>query len=154
MRVFLGGTCAGSTWREELIPILKEEGIDYFNPVVEEWTDECREKEIQERQECDACLYVISPKMKGIYSIAEAVEDAIRRPNRTVFHVIGVDGKYHFSQSQLESLIQTGKMVAGYGAYFTADLQSMMNAIRSIKIDYETYPRNEFEEESPLKVLM
>lgn len=30
-RVFLGGTCNESTWRDELIKKLK---IDYFNPVV------------------------------------------------------------------------------------------------------------------------
>lgn len=30
-KVFLGGTCNGSIWREKLIPLLK---IDYFNPVV------------------------------------------------------------------------------------------------------------------------
>lgn len=31
MKVFLGGTCNNSTWREELKPLLK---IDYFDPVV------------------------------------------------------------------------------------------------------------------------
>ena len=34
-KVFLGGTCNNSTWREELIPQLK---IDYYNPVVKDWT--------------------------------------------------------------------------------------------------------------------
>jgi len=32
-KVFLGGTCNESTWRDELIPMLE---IDYFNPVVDE----------------------------------------------------------------------------------------------------------------------
>ena len=45
-KVFLGGTCNESTWRVELIPLLK---IDYFNPVVEDWTPECQAEE--ERQE-------------------------------------------------------------------------------------------------------
>ena len=31
MKVFLGGTCAESKWREKLIPLLQ---CDYFNPVV------------------------------------------------------------------------------------------------------------------------
>lgn len=35
MKVFLGGTCNGSKWREELIPLLQ---VGYFNPVVDEWT--------------------------------------------------------------------------------------------------------------------
>jgi len=37
MRVFLGGTCNKSTWRQRLIKLLK---IDYFNPVVDDWNEE------------------------------------------------------------------------------------------------------------------
>ncbi len=37
-KVFLGGTCNESTWRDRVIKDLK---IDYFNPVVEDWTPEC-----------------------------------------------------------------------------------------------------------------
>jgi hypothetical protein len=36
-KCFLGGTCNNSQWREALIPMLK---IDYFNPVVKDWTPE------------------------------------------------------------------------------------------------------------------
>lgn len=36
MKVFLGGTVNGSKWRT----IVKEQlNIDYFDPVVEDWTD-------------------------------------------------------------------------------------------------------------------
>ena len=35
-KVFLGGTCNDSLWREELIKKLE---IDYFNPVVDDWTE-------------------------------------------------------------------------------------------------------------------
>jgi len=31
-KIFLGGTCNNSTWREQLIPMLQ---INYFNPVVD-----------------------------------------------------------------------------------------------------------------------
>ena len=34
MKVFLGGTCNESKWRDDLIKLLK---IDYFNPVVKDW---------------------------------------------------------------------------------------------------------------------
>jgi hypothetical protein len=43
MKVFLGGTCNESTWREKLIPMLK---IDYFNPVVKDWKLEIKEKDL------------------------------------------------------------------------------------------------------------
>lgn len=36
-RVFLGGTCNGSMWRDKLIKDLK---CDFFNPVVDDWTEE------------------------------------------------------------------------------------------------------------------
>ena len=40
-KVFLGGTCNESSWREELIPMLK---CEYFNPVVKDWTPQCQEE--------------------------------------------------------------------------------------------------------------
>ena len=45
-RIFLGGTCNGSAWRGQIMPRL--EG-SYFNPVVEDWTPECQEKENYEK---------------------------------------------------------------------------------------------------------
>ena len=45
-KVFLGGTCNGSTWRNELIPKLT---IDYFNPVVDNWKEENYKQELIER---------------------------------------------------------------------------------------------------------
>ena len=36
MKVFLGGTCNNSIWRDVLIPLLTDNGINYFNPVVDE----------------------------------------------------------------------------------------------------------------------
>ena len=67
-KVFLGGTCNESNWRDILIKNLT---IDYFNPVVEDWTPECQEEEIKQRKTCNFVLYCITPKMTGVYSIAE-----------------------------------------------------------------------------------
>lgn len=72
-KVFLGGTCNESTWRDELIKKLK---IDYFNPVVDDWTEECYKEELRQREICDYCLYVITPRMTGVYSIAEVIDDS------------------------------------------------------------------------------
>lgn len=73
-RIFLGGTCGESTWREELIPELDNLGLEYFNPVVPDWTPECIEIENQEKNElCNTHLYIITPEMSGVYSIAEMV---------------------------------------------------------------------------------
>jgi len=108
MKVFLGGTCNESTWRDELIPKLK---IDYFNPVVEDWNDEAHKRELKEREESDFVLYVITPKMIGVYSIAEVIDDSNKRPKKTIFCYLKNDGKQEFSSGQVKSLDAVGKMV-------------------------------------------
>lgn len=109
-KVFLGGTCNNSHWRDQLIPMLQ---CDYFNPVVAEWTPECLTEEIRQRDECGVCLYTITPKMTGFYSIAEVVEDSIKRPGKTVFCVIDEDDGLVFTQAQMKSLRAVGLMVEG-----------------------------------------
>ena len=89
MKVFLGGTCNESTWRDRLISQLKD--VDYFNPVVPDWTEECMAEEINQRESCDFVLYVITPFMTGVYAIAEAVDDSNKRPGKTLFCFLGCD---------------------------------------------------------------
>ena len=102
--VFLGGTCGDSTWREDLIPDLE---INYFNPVVDDWTPECQKEEIKQRNICDYVLYVITSDMTGVYSIAEVIDDSNKRPEKTIFCVLE-DG---FDKSQKKSLKQVEEMV-------------------------------------------
>ncbi|MDR1818841.1 MAG: nucleoside 2-deoxyribosyltransferase domain-containing protein, partial [Methanobrevibacter sp.] len=52
-KVFLGGTCNGSGWRDELKKQLK---IPYFDPVVDDWDEEAQKNEIKERENADYCL--------------------------------------------------------------------------------------------------
>ena len=73
-RIFLGGTCAETTWRDELIEELRNYDVEYFNPVVEDWTPEDQEREEDEKNnKCNIHLYVITPEMQGVYSIAEII---------------------------------------------------------------------------------
>lgn len=127
-KVFLGGTCNESTWRDELISMLN---IEYFNPVVDDWTPECMEEEIKQRQDCDYCLYVITPKMTGVYSIAEVVDDSNKRPQKTVFCVIEKDEDLEFSKGQLKSLNQVGEMVKENGGAWLKDLESVAKYLNS-----------------------
>jgi len=111
-KVFLGGTCNESTWRNIIIPMLN---IEYFNPVVEDWTTECMDEELIQREECDFCLYTITPKMTGAYSIAELVDDSNKRPRKTVAVFLRDDGKEKFTEGQWKSLKAVGKLVASNG---------------------------------------
>lgn len=112
-KVFLGGTCNNSTWRDKLIPLLK---IDYFNPVVDDWTPECQDEEIRQRESCDYCLYTITPKMTGVYSIAEVVDDSNKRPEKTILCVLDEDNESSFSETQIKSLKQVKEMIKNNGA--------------------------------------
>lgn len=119
VKVFLGGTCNESTWRDELIEMLE---IDYFNPVVVDWTPKCMEEERVQRNECDYCLYVITPEMVGVYSIAEAVEDAIKRTTKAIFCVLIERDGTSFSQGQIRSLVATGELIERNGGIFVMSL--------------------------------
>ena len=137
-KVFLGGTCNESTWRDKLIKMLE---IDYFNPVVDDWTEECYQEELRQRKICDYCLYVITPRMKGVYSIAEVVDDSNKRPEKTIFCVLEYDlsdykmklangkkvRKYveMFDAGQLKSLDKVGVMVEKNGGKYFKSLSEV-----------------------------
>ena len=124
MKVFLGGTCNESTWRNLIIPQLT---IDYFNPVVADWTPDCMTEELRQRETSDFCLYVITPKMTGTYSIAEVVDDSNKRPAKTVFVRLRDDGGIRFDEGQWKSLGAVAQMVERNGAFVFTDLKSAAN---------------------------
>lgn len=126
--VFLGGTCNKSTWRDDLIKLLK---VNYFNPVVDNWTPECQEEEIRQRQDCDAVLYVITPKMTRVYSIAEVVDDSNKRPEKTHFLVLEYDGNSSFTSGQLKSLKSVANMVKSNGGTVHSTLVEVATALNS-----------------------
>lgn len=112
IKIFLSGTCNQSTWRDALIPMLN---CDYFNPVVEDWTPECQEEEQRQRKTCDIVLYTITPKMIGVYSIAEVTDDSNKQPDKTVLCILKEDGEDKFTVPQLKSLNEVSKMVTRNG---------------------------------------
>lgn len=130
MKVFLGGTCNNSKWRDIIIPKLE---IEYFNPVVEDWTEEDYQNELREREECDYCLYVITPKMKGTYSIAEVIDDSNKRPNKTIFCFVNKDGKDEFDKEQIKSLDKVGVMVENNGGQYFKSLNEVVEYLNNAK---------------------
>lgn len=127
--VFLGGTTAkGTTWREELIPLLE---IDYFNPVVDDWNDEAYKKELEKRKTCDFILYVITPLMQGVYSIAEVVDDSNKRPGKTLFCVLENDGDNDkfWTVEQRKSLTAVEKMIENNGGLVLNNLTDVAKVL-------------------------
>lgn len=120
MKVFMGGTCNESTWRNRMITMLN---IEYFNPVVTDWTPACMAEELRQRETCDLLLYAITPKMTGIYSIAEVVDDSNKRPKKTVFIRLRDDDGERFSEAQWRSLGALQQMLERNGAAVFTDLK-------------------------------
>ena len=123
-RVFLGGTCNESTWRDRIIPMLK---IEYFNPVVDNWTPDCQKHELIEREQCDFCLYTITPKMTGVYSIAEVVDDSNKRPDKTILVILRNDESKLFDHGQWKSLDAVAQMVLRNSAQVFENLKTAAN---------------------------
>jgi len=128
MKVFLGGTVAGSKWRNYLMPKLE---VGYFNPVVEVWTDAAYERELHERKSCDFCLYVLSPMMEGWYSIAEVADDSYKKPDKTIFCYLESDEGQEFSPKQIKELEALGKLVTSNGAQWFNTLDEIIHFLNS-----------------------
>lgn len=127
MRIFLGGTCNESDWREKLIPLLKK---DYFNPVVDDWTEACVEIENDEKyKKCKCLVFVITSMMTGVYSIAEMVESCFLKNKITVYNIIP-DG---FSDGQLRSLKAVEKILIRNGAlgFIGNDIERLANILNN-----------------------
>jgi hypothetical protein len=115
--------------------------IDYFNPVVDDWTPECQAEEIEQRAKCDFLLYVITPRMTGVYSIAELIHDSCRNPAKTLFCIVPEDlGVAEFKEGQLKSLMMVAKMVEQCGAKVFDDLQSVANYLNESYIEIPYNP--------------
>lgn len=127
-KIFLGGTTPSSMplygWRGDLISGIK---VDYFNPVVEDWTEDCIDEENKQKELCNIHLYVITNEMKGVYSIAEAVQSSNIKGKSTIFHVIP-EG---FDDGQLRSLKAVCNLIRKNGgmAYVNSDIKNTVQVL-------------------------
>lgn len=127
MKVFLGGTCNGSTWREKVIPNLK---IDYFNPVVPIWDKNAQLNEIKEKNSSDILLFVITPLMIGVYAIAEVVDASNKNPKKTILCILDDDGK-KWTKSQRDSLSAVEDLVQSNGAFVFNNLEDTISFLNN-----------------------
>lgn len=81
-------------------------------------------EELRQREECDVCLYVITPKMTGVYSIAEVIDDSNKRPEKTVFVRLRDDDDEKFTDGQWKSLGAVAQMVERNGGRAFDSLKS------------------------------
>ena len=114
--IFLGGTCAGQDWRTPVISWLPADKrrYSYYNPVVPVWTQEAREAEEKFKSEqMDCFLAVITPDLKGVYSIAEVVDEAWQASeipgSSCIFGILGKQQDY--GEAQWKSLMATKDLI-------------------------------------------
>lgn len=84
--VGLFGTCGASTWRASFIEQFEAEGVEYFNPQVDDWTPELAEVEAHHLASDTIVLMVITGETTGAASLVEAglmVARAITEPDKS-----------------------------------------------------------------------
>ena len=83
--ISLFGTCGSSTWRAPFIEAFEAEGVEYFNPQVDDWTPELASVEARHLAGDAIVLMVVTGETTGSASLVEAgllVARAIQEPDR------------------------------------------------------------------------
>jgi len=133
LTLFLGGTVGKSNWRDDLIPFLEHEKLQYFNPVVDDWNDEAISKEYEVKSSPNTVeVYVITKDMKGVFSIAEAVDASNKKPDKTIFMI----DRKGFDQHQLKSLDATKELIQKNGASIADSLHDVALIFKGIELSY------------------
>ena len=131
-KVFLGGTCCKTTWRDTIMPKLK---IQYFNPVVEDWTPECIEEEYRQKNElCDIHLYVLTPQLKGVFSIAELIQSSLTEGKITVLYIMNTDkdDDSTWSKEMKSSLDEVSNLAETDGAMICTSLTNVVDTLNNL----------------------
>ena len=130
MFVFLGGTCNNSRWRDKIIPLLT---VGWYNPMKENWTQEMYETEVRLRGLAGIVLYTITPKMTGVYSVAEVVSDSHVQPEATVLCILTDDDGEKFDDFRYRSLIASAAIVTRNGGALFFSLESAAQFINGLE---------------------
>lgn len=136
-KVFLGGTCADTDWREVVKPML---AIPYFDPVVDDWTEECQKEEERQKEICGIHLYVLTPQMEGVFSVAEIIDSSRTEGVNTVLCVIDNYNGKSFSAKMMKSLMAVVNMATQKGNATIAD--NLNNVISICNGFADTWSKN------------
>jgi len=141
--VFMGGTCNNSMWRNRLIDYSNKMkyNINWFNPIVDDWTEECIQIEYQMKKKADFQIFVITPKMTGVFSIAEVVDASNKIPHKTIFCYTIEDGSEMFNDFQRKSLEETSKLIKNNGGIVTDTIFEIADIINERTLVNKYLPR-------------
>lgn len=72
-RVFLGGVCGSTVWRQDVaIPLFEEANVTYYNPQVSRWIEPLVPLETLMKAWCPTLLFVIDGSTRAVASLVEA----------------------------------------------------------------------------------
>ena len=86
-KVGLFGTCGGSTWRNRFMARYDELGIEYYNPVVEDWDESCAKEEAEHLISDRLILFPVLGETYGFRSLGEtgfSIAQAILLKKQTI----------------------------------------------------------------------
>jgi len=123
MKIFLGGMLYNGKTRS----IIKDSKIKCVNMFNEYPTLETITEEVILRKECDYILYLISPHMCCIATIAEAVDDVNNVPKKVIFCVHTGISRKDFTDEELCSLGTVTALIARRGGTCLFSLEQVAN---------------------------
>ena len=142
LRISLFGTWNGSNWRNSLRNLLKSDYMDIFDPTnVEKWDKTAIENENKEKQISDYIIFVITPEMQGVYSIAEVTDLSNKRPNNTIFCVLNEYGDKVFNSNQRKSLNAVYNLIKDNGVKCFDSLEEIADFLNRTVIDLNSYKK-------------
>ena len=125
--IFLGGTCATSTWRSELIPLLDDEVL-FFDPQLGpgEWNNEAAKAEDACKKVCKTLVFVLTADSISAYSGFEIGVLCSQNPYRMIFCAYG-----EFPENQQKGINKICRDVANMGATVCSSLEEIADILNS-----------------------
>lgn len=123
--VFMGGTCAGPKWRERLVSQVSQT-YRWFNPVVDDWTPEAKDAELEVRAQADILLYGITPYQEGCYSFLEMTEDAVRSEKHVVVCFLPSFEDKAYSEAQWSSIMSAKQLLERHNATVLLSMEELI----------------------------
>lgn len=112
-----------------------DDSVNYYDPFVRKWKDHQSdvnktENNDNKRKESKYCVFVFTSDIIGVYSVAQAVEDSIKRNNGTVL-VAFVDYRKKFDEDKhfIRSMHSALELCENNGAIICESIQDMAKII-------------------------
>lgn len=133
IKVFLGGTCNGSKWRENFVSTDK---IEYFHydetlPSPSQEVDQ-HQLLLNKSRPCHILLHVLTPMSIDPLNIAVLISDSIKQPKKTILIIVKEDRDYCFDVQAWMMLETIKEMVVSNGAKCLDSFKEAIEYITSI----------------------